>query len=43
LAEWNLKKEALYIHFEKEQKPEIIKEISFKINQKSKEKLEKLF
>jgi len=42
LAEWNLKKEVLYIYFEKEQKPEIIKETSFHINQRSKEKLEKL-
>ncbi len=42
LAEWNLKEETLYIHFEKEQKPETIKETSFKINQKSKEGLEKL-
>ncbi|MDI6751967.1 MAG: hypothetical protein QME07_03820 [bacterium] len=43
LAEWKLKEETLYIHFEKEQKPETIKEISFKINSISKEKLEKLF
>jgi len=43
LSEWNLKEEILYIYFEKEQKPEIIKETSFKINQRSKEKLEKLF
>ncbi len=42
LAEWNLKQEQLYVHFEKEQKPEIIKKISFKINSKSKEKLEKM-
>ena len=35
LAEWNLKKENLYIWFEKEQKPEIIKKISFEINPKS--------
>jgi len=42
LAEWNLKEEILYIHFEKEEKSEIIKEISFNINQRSKEKLKEL-
>lgn len=42
LAEWNLKEEVLYIYFEKEQKPEIIKGTSFKINQRSKKRLEKL-
>lgn len=42
LAEWNLREEKLFIHFEKEQKSKIIKKISFKINQKSKEKLQKL-
>lgn len=42
LAEWNLKEEKLYIHFEKEQKLKMIKEIPFKINQRSKEKLQKL-
>jgi len=42
LAEWNLKEETLYIYFEKEQKPEMIEEVSFKINPRSKEKLEKL-
>ena len=42
LAEWRLKKEQLYIHFEKEQRPKIIKKLSFKINQRSKEKLAKL-
>lgn len=39
LSEWNLKKEMLYIYFEKEQKLKLIKKLSFKINQKSKEKL----
>lgn len=43
LAEWNLKKEQLYIHFEKEQEPKIIKKLSFKINPRSKEKLQTLF
>ena len=42
LAEWNLKQEMLYIYFEKKQKPKMIKKLSFKINQKSKEKLQKL-
>jgi len=42
LAEWNLKEETLYIHFEKEQRPETIKEISFKVNQRSKERLDKI-
>ena len=42
LAEWNLKDEVLYIYFEKEQKSEIIKEVSFKINPRSKENLKKL-
>ncbi len=42
LAEWNLKQEMLYIYFEKEQKPKIIKKISFKINLKSKEKLKEM-
>jgi len=38
LAEWNLKQENLYIWFEKEEKPKMIKRVSFKINLKSKEK-----
>ncbi|MFZ5559180.1 MAG: hypothetical protein ACOZAL_00035 [Patescibacteria group bacterium] len=42
LGEWNLKEEFLYVYFENEQKPQLIKKIPFKINQKSKEKLEKL-
>jgi len=42
LAEWNLKQEILYIWFEKEQEPKIIKKLSFKINPRSKEKLQKL-
>ncbi len=42
LAELNLKKEILYIYFEKEQEPKLIKKLSFKINSKSKEKLKKL-
>lgn len=42
LAEWNLKQEMLYIYFEKEQIPKLIKKLSFKVNKKSKEKLEKL-
>lgn len=42
LAEWNLRKEQLNIYFEKEQKSKMIKKLSFKINQKSKEKIQKL-
>lgn len=42
LAEWNLKQEMLNIHFEKEQKPKVIKKLSFKINPRSKEKLRNL-
>lgn len=42
LAEWNLKEERLYIYFEKEQESKIIKKLSFKINPRSKEKLQKL-
>ncbi len=38
LAEWNLKEEQLCIHFEKDQKPEVIKELAFKINPRSNEK-----
>jgi len=38
LAEWNLKEERIYIRFEKEKESEIIKNISFKINPRSKEK-----
>lgn len=41
LAEWNLKKEILFVYFEKEQKSKLIKKLSFKINPKSKEKLKK--
>ena len=37
LAEWLLKKEQLYIYFEKEQKSKMIKELSFEINPRSKE------
>jgi len=39
LAEWNLKEEILYIYFENEQKLNLIKKLSFKLNPKSKEKL----
>jgi len=42
LAEWNLKEEQLHIYFEKEQNPKMIKKLSFKINQRSKEKIQKL-
>ncbi|MEW6621511.1 MAG: hypothetical protein AB1422_19620, partial [bacterium] len=42
LAEWNLKEEQLYIYFEKEQKSEIIKNLLFEINSKSKEKIQEL-
>lgn len=38
LTEWNLKQEQLYIYFEKEQKLKMIKKLSFKINQRSREK-----
>lgn len=39
LAEWNLKKEQLYIHFEKEQEPKIIKKLSFKNQPKVERKI----
>ena len=42
LSEWKLLEEALYIYFEKDQKPKLIKKVSFKINQISKEKMQKL-
>lgn len=42
LAELDLDHEILYIYFEKEQEPKMIKKLSFKINPKSKEKLKKL-
>lgn len=42
LAEWNLLKERLYIHFEKEQEPKVIKEIAFKINPKSYGRIQQL-
>lgn len=38
LAEWNLPAERLYVHFEKDLQPQIIKEIAFRINQRSYEK-----
>lgn len=38
LAEWNVKQEQLYVYFEKEQKPKMIKKLTFQINQKSREK-----
>lgn len=41
LAEWHLNKERLYIHFEREKKPEVIKEMEFKINERSKKKYKK--
>jgi hypothetical protein len=41
LAEWKLKPETLHIYFEKEQKSKLVKKLSFKINLKSKEKLQK--
>lgn len=43
LAEWNLKKEILYIRFEKNLKSKIIKEVKFKINETSKKNCENLF
>ena len=43
LAEWNLKQEQLSIYFEKEQKSKMIKKLSFKINQRSKERFKNLF
>ena len=42
LAEWNLLKERLYVHFEKELKPKVIKKIAFKINPKSYGRIQKL-
>lgn len=37
-TEWNLKQEQLSIYFEKEQKSKMIKKLSFKINERSKER-----
>jgi len=42
LACWGLKEEKLYLYFEKEQRPRLIKKLVFKINPKSKEKLKDL-
>ena len=42
LTEWNLKEERIYIRFEKEKKSETIKNISFKINPRSKEKCQEI-
>lgn len=42
LSEWNLIEETLNIYFEKEQKSKLIKKFSFKINQRSKENIQKL-
>ena len=39
LGEWNLNEELLYIHFEKEQKLELVKKQSFKINKRSKKRI----
>jgi transposase len=38
LAEWDLEKEQLYVRFEREKESEIIKRLTFKINQRSKKK-----
>lgn len=43
LAEWNLKKEILFIRFEKNLKSEIIKKFKFKINETSKKNFKNLF
>lgn len=43
LAKWDLPKEQLYIYFEKEQRPVIIKKLTYKINPKSKEKFKELY
>jgi len=42
LAEWNLKEERIYIRFEKEKESEIIKNMPFKINLRSKEKCQEI-
>lgn len=42
LAKWNLKQEKLYIYFEKEQQSEMVKQLPFKINPRSKEKIKDL-
>jgi len=39
LGEWNLKKEEILIHFEKEQKLNLVKKRSFKINKRSKKRI----
>lgn len=41
LAEWYLNEEKLYIHFEREKKPEVIKEMEFRINESSIKKYKK--
>lgn len=38
LAEWNLPEERLYVHFEKDLQPQVIKEMAFRINRRSHEK-----
>jgi len=42
LAEWNLKEERIYIRFEKEKESEIIENIPFRINPRSKEKCQNI-
>ena len=42
LAEWDLQVEQLLIHFQAEQQPQVIKKLSFKINEGSKQRIQKL-
>jgi transposase len=42
LAEWDLQVEQLLIHFQAEQQPKVIKKLSFKINEESKRRIQKL-
>lgn len=42
LGEWDLKKERLYIRFEKGKRSEIIKKLEFKINERSKENCQEI-
>jgi hypothetical protein len=39
LGEWNLIEELLYIHFEKDQKLELVKKQFFKINKRPKKRI----
>jgi hypothetical protein len=42
LAEWDLQREQLLIHFQADQQPQVIKKLSFKIKEGSKQRIQKL-